>query len=239
MKRSIYLALMIFAALFVRSQEMTDSHINKSDREGRRQGLWKVYDEVGNLKYTGDYLDGKPIGTFTYYYPEGEVKALVRHSEGGGAAYVKNYHRNGKLMAEGKYTDQKKDSTWLYYNESDGSLSLEEYYQNTVKEGVWKTFYPEGQVAEEVIYIHDRKDGPWTQYFTDGKVKLKAAYVNDQIEGQYIVYHLNGMVEVSGFFQNSFKNGTWVYFNDKGDMEKREEYQSGKLISQIVYDIEQ
>lgn len=234
MRRSILAGLMLLIAAMAFPQEMTDSHINKSDNEGRKQGLWKVYDELGGLKYTGEYVDGKPVGTFTYYYPGGAVKALVVHDPDGLTIRVRNFHTNGKLMAEGKYLNQKKDSTWLYYSEEDGTLSAEELYSHTLREGVWKTFYPEGQVAEEMIYRNDIKEGPWTRYFTDGKVKMKATYINDKLEGQYIIYNLDGMVQVSGFYKNSEKDGTWVFFLDSGEMDKKEVYENGKLISQEI-----
>jgi antitoxin component YwqK of YwqJK toxin-antitoxin module len=216
------------------AQEITDNHINKSDTLGRKQGLWRVYDESGNLKYSGQYENGVPTGSFTYYYPEGKIKAVLNHLDSGNVVYAKNYFPAGHVMAEGKYIDQKKDSTWLYYSESDGSLSSEEHYNNTVKDGVWKTYYPEGQVAEEIIYRNGLKEGPWVQYFTDGKVKMKTTYINDEIEGQYLIYHLNGMVEVSGAYLNSKKNGTWVFYNEIGLMEKREEYKDGLLLDQEI-----
>ncbi len=71
MKRLILaglLQLLFFAAL---AQEITDNHINKADAQGRRQGVWRVYDDDGNLKFTGEYINGKPVGVFNYYYPEG------------------------------------------------------------------------------------------------------------------------------------------------------------------------
>ena len=46
------------------AQEITDTHINKADANGRKQGVWKVYDEEGNLKYTGEYINGKPVWHF-------------------------------------------------------------------------------------------------------------------------------------------------------------------------------
>lgn len=231
MKRAFYTCFLLLSFSIVYAQEFSDNHINKADAMGRKQGLWKVYDEGGDLKYKGEYVDGKPVGTFTYYYPDGIVKATLNFIDSGAIAYAKNYHPNGKLMAVGKYVNQKKDSTWLYYSQEDGTLSTEEHYLNTIKEGVWKTYYPEGQVAEEVIYRNDLREGPWIQYFTDGKVKMKAAFINDKLEGQYFIYHLNGMVEVSGTYVNNEKDGPWIFFDEQGAMEKRENYSLGKQLS--------
>jgi antitoxin component YwqK of YwqJK toxin-antitoxin module len=234
MRKLIFAFLLFLNSSLLLAQELTDSHINKVDGKGRRQGSWKVYDGDGNLKFTGNYVHGKPVGQFTYYYPTGKIKAVVHQEDSGRVARVINYHPDGVIMARGKYIGQKKDSTWLYYSSEDGTLSAEEHYQNTLKEGVWKTYFPEGGVAEEVTYRADRKDGRWIQYFTDGTVKMKTQYVNDQLEGLYVIYHLKGSVEISGSFVQSNKHGTWVYLDANGVLEKREEYENGKLISRQV-----
>jgi antitoxin component YwqK of YwqJK toxin-antitoxin module len=234
MKRLLILGFLLLALIAANAQDMMDGQMNQTDNKGRKQGSWRVYDDGGNLKYTGHYANGKPVGVFTYYYPKGAVKAVLTNLDSGAVTYAKNYHENGKLMAEGKYVHQKKDSTWLYYSAYDGTLSTEEHYLNTVKDGVWKTYYPEGQVAEEVIYRNGLREGPWIQYFTDGKVKMKVSYINDKLEGQYFVYHLNGNVEVSGTYVNSEKDGTWIYLDDTGATEKREEYKAGLMIKQEI-----
>lgn len=232
MRNLILPACILLLAGMAAAQEITDTHINKVDLQGRRQGSWRVYDFEGNLKFTGEFVHGKPTGEFIWFYPSGRVKALVNHRDSGQVAYAKNFYPNGVLMAQGKYVNQQKDSLWLYYNEEDGSLSAEERYVNMSREGVWKTYFPEGGVAEEITYGHDMKNGPWMQYYTDGTIKLKGFYVDDLLEGLYIVYHLNGGVEISGTFRHSEKHGSWVYLNDLGELEKREEYDEGKLISQ-------
>lgn len=236
MKRFNLAVISILFVLIANAQELTDSHINKADSLGRKQGLWRVYDDGGNIKYSGEYIDGKPTGTFTYYYSTGKSKAVLVYSDSGRVAHAKNYFPGGRVMAKGKYVNQKKDSTWVYYSEQDGSLSAEENYKDGLKDGVSKTFYPEGKVAEEITYQLDEKDGPWIKYFTDGKVQLKATYLQNKLEGLYTVYHFNGMVEISGTFKNSEKEGTWVYMKETGEMEKREEYSGGRLVKQPAED---
>jgi antitoxin component YwqK of YwqJK toxin-antitoxin module len=232
MKRLIligFFQLLLYSSF---SQAITDNHINQADNLGRKQGVWRIYDDDGNLKFTGAYYNGKPISDFKFFYPGGKIKAVIIHIDSGRVSYAKNYYENGNMMATGKYIGQKKDSTWTFYSEEDGKLSVEENYTEGLKNGLSRTYYPEGQVAEQFIYVNDKKDGEWLQYFTDGKVKLKATYKNDLIEGLYIMYHFNGMVEVSGNYSNNLKDGTWVYMSDIGEMEKREIYKDGFLEKQ-------
>lgn len=231
MNRSIILAAIVALTIPALGQEFTSTHLNKVDEKGRKQGYWRVYDSNGELKFEGEYADGRPVGKFTYFYETGAVKAVVMNQDSGRVSRIRMYHPNGKLAATGKYVNQKKDSTWLYFNELDGTLASEEIYINTLREGQWKTYYPEGQVMEVTTYRHDIREGPWLQYFSDGSLKSECAYENDLLEGRFVIYHLNGKVEVSGAYKHSQKDGTWVYLNEIGEMEVKETYESGKLVS--------
>lgn len=234
MKHLFFLIFLLACLQLAHAQEFADTHINKVDVQGRRQGFWKVYDGDGNLKYTGEFFNNKPLGEFKYYFPNGKTKAIIFHQDSGRISYTTNYYSNGNIMARGKYVDQKKDSTWLYYTEEDAKLASEEFYVIGSREGVWKVYYPEGNLAEEMNYRANVRQGPWTLYFTDGNIKLKATYIDDKLEGTYLIYHLNGNVEVSGSFLHDNKHGTWVYLSDLGELQKREEYVNGKLESQEI-----
>jgi antitoxin component YwqK of YwqJK toxin-antitoxin module len=228
--KAIILGVLLCLAFPGISQELTSTHLNRVDEKGRKQGYWKVYDSTGELKFEGNYADGKPIGKFTYYYGNGVVKAEVINQDSGRISHIRMYHPNAKLMATGKYVNQKKDSTWFYYNQEDGSLASEEIYLNTLKEGEWKTYYPGGQVMEVTVYHNDIKEGPWKQYFSDGSLKSECNYVNDLLEGLYVIHHLNGKVEISGTYVHSQKDGVWVYLSDIGEMEAKETYDMGNLV---------
>jgi len=210
-------------------QESANQNMNKVDDRGRKQGLWKSYDVKGKLKYEGKFVDDIPTGTFTYYYPDGMVKAISEMSDNGRRSYTKLFHTNGRLMGEGNYLDKVKDGTWNYYSDFDGVKVSTEHYVEGKLEGVIINYYPEGVIAEQIPYKHGLKEGEWTQYFSDGKIKLKATYVNDLIEGLMLIYYQNGIPEVSGIYKNNLKHGQWMYFTDKGVLYKKETYANGQL----------
>lgn len=234
MRYRLFLFLMLFMAVPGKSQEYTSTHINKSDELGRRQGFWRVYDGNGNLKFEGTFAHDNPVGEFKYFFPNGKTKALVNNLDSGRVSYVKMFYQNGQLMATGKYSGQQKDSAWYYYSEIDGTLVSEEHYSEGVGEGIWKSYYPSGQVAEEYTYVGGKKEGEWIQYFSDGIIKSRGNYLDGQLDGLYVIYHLNGKVQVSGTYSMSKKTGAWVYLSEIGELEKREEYKNGALIMQYI-----
>lgn len=208
---------------------------NQTDNYGRKQGYWKKYDEMGYIHYEGYFVDDIPVGEFKYYYPNGNIKAILIMYNNGKESHAKLFHHNQKIMAEGKYVNHKKDSIWNYYSEHDGILLSTEVYLNSVKEGVWKNYYPNKIVAEEIHYKNDVKHGPWKQYYTDGTLKLHGKYVNDQKNNDFLIYFLNGQIEMKGSYYNGLKNGIWLHFDSIGKKLEEEIFEMGKLISEQKY----
>lgn len=227
--RIFLLACLIFSFNLLSAQELLNNHRNITDGQGRKQGYWKVFDVNGALKFEGAFKDNIPFGEFIYYYPKGNIRARSLIYNNGNESRTKIYHENGKIMATGKYLNKKKDSIWHYYSDFDGLLLSEEIYENNIKTGSWRKFFPDGSVAETITYFNNKNHGPWRQYFPNGKLKLKAEYIDDKLEGVMTIYHPNGEVNISGNYVNNLKDGAWMYFNDHLENFKREIYEHGKL----------
>ncbi len=235
-KNSILFILFIIVPFLFYGQELLNTKVNEVDSEGRKQGFWKVYDVNGKLKFKGNFKDDIPFGEFIYYYPGEQIKAVSYIFNNGKESRTKIYHKNGILIAEGKYLNRKKDSIWHYYSDFDGVLLSEDVYKDNVKAGVWKTFFPDGSVMEEINYKDDQKNGKWIQYYSDGLVKLKATYIDGKLQGLMTVYHLNKEVNISGTYKENLKNGVWMYFNDHAETIKKEVFDHGILISTEEYE---
>jgi len=229
MKKIFMLFVLVALSSPFLAQELANTSINKVDAQGRKQGSWKTFDVNGNLKFEGTFVDGIPVGTFTFYYEDGTVKAVSEMYDQGRRSHTRIYHPNSRLMAEGNYLNEKKDSIWNYYSDFDGVLLSTEQYEDGLLEGKVINYYPKGGVAEEISYHAGQKHGEWKRYFTDGKLKLKAAYVDDRLEGLMLVYYQNGVPEISGMYRHNYKDGIWMYFNDKGEVVKKERYEKGFL----------
>ena len=229
MKKAFLLSCFFIIITFGYPQELSGQDVNKVDAQGRKQGNWRSMDEEGILKFEGAFVDNIPVGTFTYYYPDGKVKAISKMQEQGKRSQTKIFHANGRLMGEGNYLEKVKDSSWNYYSDFDGVRVSSEYYIKGKLDSTVINYYPKGGVAEEIPYSMGLKDGVWKQYFTDGKLKLKATFVNDKLEGQMLVYYMNGIPEVSGIYKNNLKNGPWIYFTEKGVAYKKDTFLRGLL----------
>ena len=94
-----------------------NDQLNFTDSKGQKQGYWRKTNEIGQLKYEGNFKDNKPIGHFIYYYPGGQKKAETDYSKNGTFARTKLYHELGEIKATGNYLNEKKDSIWNFFDE--------------------------------------------------------------------------------------------------------------------------
>lgn len=208
----------------------SNSEINRKDEKGRKQGVWKKKNVYGTLIYEGKFLDDKPFGEFKYYYNDGCIKAISRFKNNGTVSYTVFYHSNGKMMAKGKFINEKKDSIWNYYRVSDEMLVSKENYFDGETHDESISYYPNGNIAEIINYNKGVKQGVWEKYFQDGNIQLKGNYFNDNIEGKFDIYYPGKILKTSGEYKKSLKYGEWKYYSILEKLEKIEIYDDGKLV---------
>ena len=109
MRNALFFILILITPLLF-SQDGT-STVNQTDKEGRKQGEWIKYHEGDSaIRYKGGFVDDKPIGTFTHFYSNGEVRIKLIHSDNDISRIV-NYWPGGAVMGKGKYIKEDKEST--------------------------------------------------------------------------------------------------------------------------------
>ncbi len=206
---------------------------NHTDVHGLRQGKWIGTYSNGAIRYKGQFRDGKPYGTFSYFYPAGMLKARMTYSDTGRIAHLKSFQLNGKPMAEGKFINHKKDSTWLYFSDVDGKLVLEENYKTGIKQGETIVFYPStGKPSELTNYKNGHKNGRWLKYFPDGKISTSGTYVNDTLQGPFRVYDINGKLLMQGQYKNALQEGVWMTYDSLGVIQKKVIFHNGIPVKQ-------
>ena len=206
------------------------SEINQKDEQGRKQGVWKKKNVSGRIIYEGGFLDDKPFGEFKYYYNDGGLKAVSKFQKNGSISYTVFYHPNGKIMADGKFIDEKKDSIWNFHRESDELLVSKDNYFDGKIHGESISYYPNGIIAEIINYNEGIKQGTWVKYFQDGSIQLEGNYFKDDIEGKYRIYYPDEILKTSGEYKKSLKHGEWKYYSILKELEKIEIYEYGKIV---------
>lgn len=204
----------------------TDTNI--TDNKGLKQGYWQQFYTNGKLRYTGRFVDDKPVGIFQHYSDMGEHICTLNYYSGD-TATGRYFHLNGKLKAEGKYHHKKRTGIWKFYNEYD-EITSQEFYINDRRNGPFRIYYPDGRIARDGQFIDDLEHGPFKDFFPTGRLKSEGNYRDGNPDGIVTYYHPSGKLECSGFYRDAVRDSTWIFFDVKtGDIKRYDFYKMGNL----------
>jgi antitoxin component YwqK of YwqJK toxin-antitoxin module len=223
-KKFFILIFFLIASSALFSQE---GEINQFDSNGKQTGFWKKYYENGKIKYEGTFKEGKPVGKMIRYFPEGAISAELFFSEDGITSHATLYYLSGKKAAEGKYIDQRKDSTWNYFSFYNDRLTITEEWVDGKKHGMTKKYYDDGKVAEITEWKNGVQDGIWEQYYENNQLRLKTRYKEGKRTGIFVSYTPEGLPFIKGQYSEGLMDGTWVYYDENGNPDITGEYIKG------------
>lgn len=93
--------------------------------------------------------------------------------------------------------------------------------QDNIKNGVEKTYYPNGVLWLELNYKNGKLEGKQKAYFEDGKIQTEDEYINDKRNGLYKGYSSNGKLYVEYTFIDDKKNGPFSYYYKSGAIREK------------------
>ncbi|MDR1878243.1 MAG: hypothetical protein LBQ64_01610 [Bacteroidales bacterium] len=186
------------------------------DDDGKKQGEWKEFYETGELRATGKYIDSKPFGKWKYYfengkieitgnytrkgqkdgewiwyYPDGEVLSIENYAAGllDGEAFTLSVE--GDTLEAGMYAEGEEEGRWIYRNDS---VLIEGNYLEGKKDGVWKTYYPNGRLKRSESYFNNELDGLSLFYWDNSVKQAEYTYINGLLNGNTYQYDRDGAI---------------------------------------------
>lgn len=123
---------------------------------------------------------------------------------------------------------------WTEYFDN-GNIKATGYYYEDQPIGLWKTYYPNGQLKKSYSYaLIEYKNisnycmmGSYQEFYENGQLKINGFYksIPDVIEVQLI-----DPITFEGSFVDkigpvSIKHGLWTYYNKDGTIEKEEAFE--------------
>jgi antitoxin component YwqK of YwqJK toxin-antitoxin module len=223
-----YLLIFFFLVLQPVVFSQTSDSINKTDKNGMKQGHWIKKYPNGSTQYNGYFKDNKPVGIFKRYFENDTLNSILVFSNDGREAIATQYHPNGVIASKGKFVNQLREGKWKFYSSKiKGYLVAEEEYKANIRNGLSVKYYPDSILAEKVSYINDLRNGEWIQYYRDGTICLKANYVNGKLQGSFTVFFSNGKPEYLGQYKDDTRDGMWKIFNPDGSLKYNIKYSDG------------
>lgn len=204
---------------------------NQVDRQGRKQGLWIRTDKDGSKIYQGTFRDNLEVDTFTYFYPNGQVRLRNVYSVPGKVCSHQAFDEQGHLMASGSYNQKNRDGEWRIYNEQ-GLLVKIAHYRMGVREGLQVIFNSDGDTAEVSSFLDNKRHGRWWKRV--GKQGcITATYLHGSVDGRLVELDEQGRLAREGYYLNGDKHGSYRYF-EQGTLTINEHWQKGTLLSREI-----
>jgi len=219
------------------------------------------YDQDGKMIYSGPYRNKIPVGIHREYGKDGKTINAFKYNDAGlllseglideagnSNGRWKDFYPNGKILAEGQYTDNRRTGTWKFYNllqkiEQTGA------YNNGRPDGLWKWYYENGTLLREEEYFQGQRDGLCTEYSETGEVIAEGQYSDGEKngewkfkygdfteEGKYIIglkdglwkaYFTNGKLKFKGSYIQGNPDGTHTYYYESGKIKEEQNFQMG------------
>lgn len=223
------LILVVFAIIGLVSFVNAQNAVNRKDANGLKQGGWIGRYPDGTIRYSGSYVDDRPVGDWLRFYENGKVKAHLFYFPNNGKTSAKLFDSNGALFATGNYINMVKDSTWNYYDNQ--KLVGKEDLLGGIKNGKSLAYFEDGKVANETSWANGELDGVSRTFYSTGNIKSEIMYRGGKQNGLSIVYYESGQQEIIGHYVNDEADGTWTYKDENGLVKYELKYKNGILLN--------
>ena len=148
------------------------------------------------------------------------LNASKIYSELTGEKEAINEDENGKIKE--KYHLVKSNGEWKkngiftsYY--PNGQVNIQGLYEADKREDEWKVYYVSGKIGIIKRFKLDKEVGEAIEYYENGQTKSHY-YYNDKnlLDGKALTYYVNGKLDVIIEFSNGKSHGDFIKYNPKG-----------------------
>ncbi len=124
----------------------------------------------------------------------------------------------------------KKQGKWIFFSKINRSKIIKKgSYVNSKKEGIWKSYYPNGKVKTIFPYVNNKIKGYAKIYYETGILSEEGMWKGNRWVGEYKFYHENGKPAYIWKFANDGKRtGKQQYFYSSGQLRIVGEWNGGK-----------
>lgn len=87
-----------------------------------------------------------------------------------------------------------------------------------------------GGIREEGDYKEGSKDGLWTSWYVNGQKTLEVNFKEGKEDGLWTLWNEKGQKEVEGNWKDGKRSGTWTWWDWNGNITRNRTYEEGELV---------
>ena len=202
-------------------------------KKGKKNGIKFTYleNEIVKENFTNDIKEG-----YTYYcYPDGKIRLAISFKKGREQGIAKEYSPEGVVITLLEYK-----SGYLINKEK-----VNRYNADSLKQGKWVTFYPNGNLKSESYYKAGIKAGYFKEYSLDGNLLNIEKYVNGELQKDASEvakldiktnYYPNGKVKSIGSYKNNIPEGITRNYSEEGKIIDAKIFNKGIIVGDGIVD---
>ena len=207
-----------------------------SFRDGKREGVWREFDEQGNVLNSQTYqkgvlvgqgivdTDGKRRGLYKEFYSDSTLRAEGVFVDGLRSGEWKFYYHNGQIQEIGSYQEGQPDGIWTWYYDN-GQKQIEEQFFKGTPNGSYKEYDSRGNIIVTGTYFDGMKNGKWTEEI--GDMRTQGEYRNDKQIGEWVSYYDNDKLAFKGTFNAGYPDGEHFFYYQNGRLREIQKYAAG------------
>lgn len=219
------------------------------------------YNADNKIIYSGPYRNNIPVGVHREYDGNGKIINAFIYNDvgmlisegivdeaGNHNGKWKDLYPDGKIQAEGTYTDNRRTGLWKFYTPT-GIVEQTGSYNNGRPDGLWRWYYDNGAILREEEYFQGQRDGASTEYSTTGDIIGQGQYSDGEKngdwkfrsgdfveEGKYIIglkdgtwkaYYSDGTLKFKGNFNQGNPDGPQIYYFENGKIKEEQYFKMG------------
>lgn len=199
-------------------------------KNGNKNGNWKLYYPSGKKLAEGEYNNGKKIGYWKFYYENGVIETEGEYAKNGKQDGLwKEYFESGKISEKINYYEGVYDGSFTAYNDS-GVVIIQGKYKEDYEDSIW--IYTSGDHFETGEYTDGLKTGEWKSYYLSGKnnkqqIVFKGSFENNLPKGEHLFWYSSGGLRFIGSYRSGRKSGVWTEYSEGGKVVMVTEYTDG------------
>jgi len=197
------------------------------DKEGKKQGNWKLFYTSGELRSTGQYINGLKEGEWIFYFVNGQIEQRGNYLLDQAQGPWKWWYETGDILREERYRKGKEDGFMVEYDSEGNEINKGEYIDG-YKTGPW--FYTINDYTEEGEYLNNERHNKWRATYDNGKTYFEGEYEAGVPIGKHSWYYRNGNLKEEGKYKGGEKHKTWRTFLETGLVDVVIKYHYGKKV---------
>ena len=115
---------------------------------------------------------------------------------------------------------------------NNGNIEILGMRVDSLKQGLWLTFYPSGQLKSIHYYKDDEEEGPIDHFYENGQLNQHMEFRNGALHGKLVLYYKNGKLIHESYRVNGLLDGIYKELIDD-DFYNINEYDMGEHVRTI------